>query len=206
MPPKRRGTESDRLREDRFLFYQALTLYRKHLYLLSPQHDGEVKLAPSAFIDELQRIAEINTATDDDKTLFSTENFLKHYGVLAWAGSEVKPVEESAVPSLMLPTLHLVEHNVRVEKSRTVTGELPQYEGDLLPDLLSPASRHALEQRRNRTYSVSQLETYGECPFRYFSNRVLALNITEDEETGLTSLEKGNLAHNILFEFLRSPS
>ena len=201
LPPQRRRTESDQLREDRFLFYQALTLYRKHLYLLSPQHDGEVKLAPSAFIDELQRIAEINTSTDDDKTLFSTENFLKHYGVLAWAGSEVKPVEESAVPSLMLPTLHLVEHNVRVEKSRTVTGELPQYEGDLLPDLLSPASRHALEQRRNRTYSVSQLETYGECPFRYFSNRVLALNITEEEETGLTSLEKGNLAHNILFEF-----
>ena len=200
LPPKQRGTESDRLREDRFLFYQALTLYRKQLYLLSPQHEGDIELAPSAFIDELQRIAEINTSTDDDKTLFSTENFLKDYGAFAWGGSEVKPVEESAVPSPMLPTLHLVEHNVRVEKSRTVTGELPQYEGNLLANLLSPASRRALEQRRDRTYSVSQLETYGECPFRYFSNRILSLNLTEEEETGLTSLEKGNLAHKILFE------
>ncbi len=201
LPPKRRGTESDRLREDRFLFYQALTLYRKQLYLLRPQYDGEIKLVPSAFIDELHRIAEVNTSTDDDKTLFSTENFLKNYGAHVWAGSEAEEVEKPTIPSRMLPARHLVEHNVRVEKSRTVTGELPQYEGDLLPDLLAPASRHALEQRRNRTYSVSQLETYGECPFRYFSNRVLALNITEEEETGLTSLEKGNLAHNILFEF-----
>ena len=201
LPPKRRGTESDRLREDRFLFYQALTLYRKQLYLLSPRHDGEVELAPSAFIDELQRIAEINASTDDDKTLFSTENFLKNYGAFVWVGSKTEDIEEPTIPSTISPTLHLVEHNVRVEKSRTVTGELPQYEGDLLPDLLAPASRHALEQRRNRTYSVSQLETYGECPFRYFSNRVLALNITEEKETSLTSLEKGNLAHNILFEF-----
>ena len=125
LPFQRRGTESDRLREDRFLFYQALTLYRKQLYLLSPQHEGDIKLAPSAFIDELQRIAEVNISTDDDETLFSTENFLKNYGAFVWGGLEAKPVEGSAVPSSMLPTLHLVEHNVRVEKSRTVTGELP---------------------------------------------------------------------------------
>ena len=90
---------------------------------------------------------------------------------------------------------------VPVEKNDTVTHKLPQYEGQLSLNLLSPASRRALEQRRERTYSVSQLETYGECPFRYFSDRVLNLNPTEEEETGLTSMEKGSLAHKILFEF-----
>ena len=63
LPSKQRGTESDRLREDRLLFYQALTLYRKQMHLLSPQHDGDIELGASAFIDELQRIAEINTPT-----------------------------------------------------------------------------------------------------------------------------------------------
>ena len=90
---------------------------------------------------------------------------------------------------------------VPVEKNDTVKHKLPQYEGQLSSNLLSPASRRALEQRRERTYSVSQLETYGECPFRYFSDRVLNLNPTEEEETGLTSMEKGSLAHKILFEF-----
>ena len=201
LPPKRRRTESDQLREDRFLFYQALTLYRKQLYLLSPQHDGDVELVPSAFIDELQRVADINTSTDDDKTLFSTENFLKNYGAYVWEHSEAERLEEPAVPSTMLPTLPLIVHNIRVEKSRTVTHDDPGYEGGLRPNLLSPANRRALEQRRERTYSVSQLETYGECPFRYFSDRVLDLNPTEEEEAGLTSMEKGSLAHRILFEF-----
>ena len=204
LPPKRRRMESDQLCEDRFLFYQTLTLYRKQLYLLSPQHDGDVELVPSAFIDELQRVADINTSTDDDKTLFSTENFLKNYGAYVWKHSEAERLEEPAVPSTILPTLDLIADNVRVEKSRTLTPEstqkLLQYEGHLLANLLSPASRRVLERRRERTYSVSQLETYGECPFRYFSSRVLNLNLTEEEETGLTSMEKGNLAHEILFE------
>ncbi len=209
LPSSQRETESDRLHEDRFLFYHVLTFYRKQLYLLSPRHDGDVELVPSAFIDELQRIAQINTATATDKTLFSTEDFLKNYGTHAWEQSEMERIEEPAVPPTMLPTLPLIVHNVRVEKSRTVpvekndtiTHKLPQYEGQLSSNLLSPASRRALEQRRERTYSVSQLETYGECPFRYFSNRVLNLNITEEEETGLTSMKKGSLVHKILFEF-----
>lgn len=201
LPPSQRDTESDRLREDRFLFYQALTLYRRQLYLLSPQHDGDVELVRSAFIDELERIADIKTSTDDDRTLFSTENFLKNYGKFVWECLKAGVVEEPSIPSTMLPTLPLIKHNVRVEKSRTDTHDNREYEGYLHPNSLSQPSRRALEQRRDRTYSVSQLETYGECPFRYFSNRVLSLNPIEEEETGLTSLEKGSLAHRILFEF-----
>ena len=200
-PSQWRGTESEQLYEDRFLFYQVLTLYQKQLYLLSPQHDGDVELVPSAFIDELQRIAEINTLTDDDRTLFSTENFLKNYGAHVWEHSEAERLEEPAVSSTISPTLPLIVHNVRVEKSRTVTHNDLGYEGGLRSNSLSPASRRALELRRERTYSVSQLETYGECPFRYFSDRVLNLNPTEEEETGLTNMEKGSLAHKILFEF-----
>ena len=201
LPPKQRGTESDRLREDRFLFYQALTLYRKQLYLLSPQYDGEIELVPSAFIDELQRIAEINIATDDDATLFSTENFLKNYGAYVWEQPETQWVKETAVPSTISPRLDLIAHNICVEKSRTGTRELPQYEGHLLSNLLSTEGQRALEWRRGWTYSVTHLETYGECPFRYFSDNVLRLKRIEEEETGLTSLERGSLIHRILFEF-----
>lgn len=204
LPSKRRGTESDRLREDRSLFYQALTLYRKELYLLSPQHDGDIELTPSAFIDELQRVAEINPPVEDDGTVFSTEHFFKNYGSYVSQHSEADRVRGPTVPSTISPTLRLIAHNVCVEKSRTATNELPQYAGSLLPHLLSEPSRHALERRRDWTYSVTQLETYGKCPFQYFSNNVLRLKRIEEEEPGLTSMERGSLAHKILFEFYDS--
>ena len=201
LPSSQRVTESDQLYEDRFLFYQALILYRRQLYLLSPQHDGDVELVPSAFIDELERVADIKTAKDDDKTLFSTENFLKNYGTYVWEHSETEGLKEPTIPPTMLPTLPLIVHNIRVEKSRTVTHDDLEYEGWLSLNSLSQSSRQALEKRRERIYSVNQLETYGECPFRYFSDRVLNLNPTEEEETGLTNMERGSLAHRILFEF-----
>ena len=204
LPPERRDTESDQLRENRLLFYQALTLYRKQLYLLSPQHDSDIELVPSAFIDELQRVAEINTAADDDRTLYSTENFFKSYGAYVWEHSEVEGMEGLTVPSTISPTLDLIAHNVCVEKSRTSTHDDGEYEGHLRPDSLSQPSRRALEQRCEKPFSVTQLETYGECPFRYLSGEVLELKPIEDEETGLTSIEKGSLTHKILFEFYDS--
>ncbi len=201
LPSSQRGTESDQLCEDRFLFYQALTLYREQLYLLSPQHDGDVELVPSAFIDELEHVADIKTAKDNDETLFSTENFLKNYGAYVWEHSETDGLKEPTIPPTMLPTLPLIVHNIRVEKSRTVTHDDLEYEGWLSLNSLSQSSRQALEKRREWIYSVNQLETYGECPFRYFSDRILNLNPTEEEETGLTNMERGSLAHRILFEF-----
>ncbi|MCZ6677892.1 MAG: exodeoxyribonuclease V subunit gamma [Candidatus Poribacteria bacterium] len=197
---KRRRTESDRLREDRFLFYQALKCFRRHLYLIVPAHDGEIELVQSTFVDELRRVAEIEELEDDNTTLFSTERFLKHYGKFVWEQSEDR--EAPSLPSAIAPALRLIAHNVRVEKSRTVTHELPHYEGWLTHDLLSPSSRRALEERRQTVHSVSWLESYGQCPFQYFSHRLLSLNrIEEEEEEGLTEREKGNRLHKILFEF-----
>ena len=201
LPSEQRGTESKQLAEDRFLFYQALTLYREQLYLLSPQHDGDVELVPSAFVDELQRVADINTCMGDDKTVFSTENFLKNYGAYVWERSETGHVEESSVPATILPMLSLIARNVGVERDRTTMQTPSRYKGQLCPESLSSASHRALEQRRDRTYSVTQLETYGECPFRYFSGQVLNLNQPEEEGTELAGKEKGSLAHDILFEF-----
>ena len=222
--PKRSRTESDRLREDRFLFYQALKLFRKHLYLIAPQRDGDVELIPSAFIDELRRVTEIAMADDNieppkSEVLFSRERFLKHYGKFVWEGENREGAEQVvhageqtpfislpsggiSAPVALFPTLELISHNVCVEKSRTATHNLPQYEGGLTPDLLSPTSRRALDERRRGVYSISQLESYGRCPFQYFSNRILRLNlIEEDEEEGLPNRERGNVLHAILFEF-----
>ena len=48
LPPNQRRTASDLLREHRFLFYQALNLFREHLYLVVPDRDGEVNLIQSS--------------------------------------------------------------------------------------------------------------------------------------------------------------
>ncbi len=77
---------------------------------------------------------------------------------------------------------------------------LPPYGGQLSGHLSGEANE-TLAAFRDRVYSVTQLESYGKCPFQFFADKVLRLNVAEELEEGLTPMERGGLLHEILFEF-----
>ena len=54
---------------------------------------------------------------------------------------------------------------------------------------------------KDRQFSITQLETYALCPFRYFAERVLKLDIFEEPTEEIEALELGSLIHAILFRF-----
>ena len=91
---------------------------------------------------------------------------------------------------------------LRSRKSREETHEKLDYEGRLT-DTLSPGSRRSLGAANGeRIYSVTELEIYAGCPFRYFINNVLRFRVEEEEtEDELSGLERGSLLHDVLFEF-----
>ncbi|MBI3951407.1 MAG: PD-(D/E)XK nuclease family protein [Acidobacteria bacterium] len=55
----------------------------------------------------------------------------------------------------------------------------------------------------NRIYSASELNTYGRCPFQFFSRHVLRLEEREEASLDLIAAERGWLMHTILHNFLR---
>ena len=55
--------------------------------------------------------------------------------------------------------------------------------------------------REARTYAVSAVERYLECPFKYFAAHVLRLPEERDEETGLTPQERGQFVHEVFHQF-----
>jgi len=55
--------------------------------------------------------------------------------------------------------------------------------------------------RAERTYAISYLERYLECPFKYFASQVLKLPEERDEESGLTPLERGHFIHDVFQTF-----
>ena len=96
----------------------------------------------------------------------------------------------------------LIKHAVEVEKSREQTDNHSPYEGFLVKDELTPEGWSDLKKLRNKPYSVTELETYAKCPFQYFVSKVLMSKVKKDEdEDEPSSLEKGSLIHDVLFEF-----
>ena len=254
---KRAKSEQVRLLEDRFLFYQTVTIpsfavlftsrsvhntalpsFRrntaprfarntdltsetkatetkasetnpeKYLYLTYPGFGNEgIELVRSPFVDEILRIAKVEetTAVEFDKVVYNEEKLLKIYGEHLWHG--YKP-DGFSLSSELSDKLKTVEHNIKVKKSRTEREtsfatpilQLPEYNG-IIFDSLKSSSQKQISQLKDRTYSISQLETYGKCPFRYFAHRILRLNQLEEVEEGLSYLERGNLLHEIMYEF-----
>ncbi|MDQ3070693.1 MAG: PD-(D/E)XK nuclease family protein, partial [Acidobacteriota bacterium] len=54
------------------------------------------------------------------------------------------------------------------------------------------------------SYSVSALETYLRCPFRYFASKVLKLPEERDDEPGMTPQERGHFLHEVVHAFYKS--
>ncbi len=203
---QRRPTEERHLREQRYFFFQGITNYSKELYLFYPEMDGETELVRSVFIDALIKIATVHSWTEDDfrelaEPVYSPTDLFERFGKLVALEiiEEGNKIKAGASP-LLQPVLHHIERGIEIEQSRMKEHSLPDYEGEI-GKALSEKEKTQLEKWRSRTYSISQLEMFGKCPFQFFANRVLKLELVKEVEEELTPLEKGNLLHEILFEF-----
>ena len=191
--------EKEQLCDNRFLFYRVLKSFRKRLYLLVPQREREAELIPSPFLGQLKAIADVETIKVANPERGSIPGFLSTYGNHVWMTPTTTNGEFPPEIANMRP---LIDHVVAIEKSREETHEHLAYEGVLTAEMLSAESQRQLKNRQEKVYSVTELETYAKCPFQYFVNNVLKFGVEADEtEDELSSLEKGSLLHEVLFEF-----
>ncbi len=58
-----------------------------------------------------------------------------------------------------------------------------------------------MEKYSAKQFSISQLETFAKCPFKYFSERILKLTPIEEPSEEIEPIELGNILHSILYEF-----
>lgn len=192
-------TEEEQLHDNRFMFYGVLKSFRERLYLLTPKREREAELIASPFLGQLKAIATVEKMEVPNPSRGSVTGFLSKYGDHVWTTPTPSNKE---FPPEIVEMRPLINHVVKVEKSREETHDHLAHEGILTDGTLSTTSQKRLENRRQRIYSVTELETYAKCPFQYFIDNVLRFSIKEDEiEDELSGLEKGSLLHDVLFEF-----
>jgi RecB family exonuclease len=69
------------------------------------------------------------------------------------------------------------------------------------PDASSPQFHGRTAARPTRAWSVSAVELYGQCPFKFFARHVLRLGEERVDEEGLTPLERGRFLHETFEAF-----
>ena len=195
--------ERSHLSEHRYLFYQALTNFSRHVYLTSPARDGENEIVPSPFIDALCDIAEIDDCRTElpaylSACLYSQDEMQRYLG--SRAGRKLPLRDDHPVFRELQGAYEQMSRAINVEQSRIHRRHSPEFNGTI-GQHLTTTGRDALERFRGRVYSVTQLESYGKCPFQFFAGKVLRLNVAKKFDEGLSPVERGSLLHDILFEF-----
>jgi ATP-dependent helicase/nuclease subunit B len=94
-----------------------------------------------------------------------------------------------------------IKHAIEVDKLRSENpfGE-SEYTG-FVSKKLSGAIKGSLEKLNEKEYSISQLEIYAACPYKYFAERMLNLEPLEEPSEEIEALEMGSLLHSILYKF-----
>lgn len=191
--------EMNHITEERYLFYQSLSAWNKELYLTWPQRDDRKEFVPSDFLREFLNTFEISENEEKrfENKIYTKEQILRYTGKYGMEKME----KLKGFPEI---NKEKIKYAMEIDKKRT---EMPFAESaytGFISDELSEKGKRTLEEMRNRQYSISQLEIYAVCPYRYFAERILKLNVFEEPTEEIEALEMGSMLHSILFTFYTS--
>ncbi|MBN1639231.1 MAG: PD-(D/E)XK nuclease family protein, partial [Ignavibacteriales bacterium] len=201
-----RKLEEQHQTEERFHFYQALCSWNKKLYLSAPQKEDKKELVESVFLKYLENLFDIDKIKSEK---FKDKIFSKDE-LLIYAGSKIKYNNFNNaefvqnyfdVASLKNKILH---NDVRIKcpfNNSPYNGYILSENQMYLNEEQLKVINDLLEKHRASQFSVSQLEKYAQCPFKYFCDRVLKFKTVEEPSLEIEPVDIGNVLHSILFEF-----
>lgn len=189
--------ERQKLLEDRYLFYQCLNAFENELYLSYPKQDEKKERIISDFLIELNKIFEIKEfdKSELDNFVFSQSELFEKISLndLIEIDFERKNIVEK-----ILATKETIERiQKRIENKLDENGK--EYCGIITDEFLL---QKLYEKYSNRPFSITELETYAQCPFKYFINYIIQPEIEVEIEEDIQRNEFGIIIHQILFRFL----
>lgn len=214
-------TEKRFLQGERLQFYNFLNgndkyfdTPEKNIFITYPKYNGTEELVRSPFIDELLKISTLgdNKCVIDltDISIANEKNGQFSHGWINSAAclrdihtdyskyykSGYKDIE--AIAEQDKTGISFIKHFHSCSDSK-----LPNYTGNINLFEIDEINRSNLNNIKDKAFSVSELEEYARCGFRYFANYLMRLRKPEEPEEFLSSLETGNLIHSILNRFIR---
>jgi ATP-dependent helicase/nuclease subunit B len=183
--------------EEQNLFYLTLSCWKKSLFLTHPITNGNSELVTSNFLTSLKNLFDVQEKNEKDyrNLIYSTNEYLIKVGQETVGGNE------SEIPSDINPSYNYenLKSKITIQKNNRQRLDFAnEYQGQIKPD---KSLQLVLENLKEKSYSITQLETYAHCPFKYFAERLLFLKPQAEPKEEIEALELGSLLHEILYEF-----
>ncbi len=176
----------------RHLFYQAISSFRRQLFLIHAVRSEDVRLIKSSFIDAVLRTAvcsRIDDTKDDvPRGIYNIQQAIE-------SASSIPGITEAGTRHVLPPNLVRCS---RAELSRYRDDRESEFHGRIAAE---KSVKHLSEKFNGRIFSAAQLESLARCGFQYFARRILQIAEPPDIEASLSAIERGAVLHRILFGF-----
>jgi ATP-dependent helicase/nuclease subunit B len=198
--------EENHQTEERYHFYQALCSWKKGLYLSYPLSEERKELMQSNFLTEIKNLfggsipesrIEVKTEADYKGTIYSKEEYLKLAGEV-----DIKLLNEKFGTPDIINAADIDKAKIISYQRSDKINEASPFAGDIY-SALNTSDKEWLNELKFRQYSVSQLEVYAKCPYKFFAERILKLEEIDEPTEEVEALEMGSLLHNIFYEFYK---
>jgi len=188
--------ERQKLLEDRYLFYQCLNVFENELYLSYPRQDEKKEKIPSDFLIDLEKICEIQELNIEELNnfVFSKSELFEKFSVEQLIDLNKENRELLSRLERVKETIERINHRIKND----IEGEGKEYCGIITDEELL----QLLYSKFNKEFSITELETYAQCPFKYFLNYIIQPQIEEEIEEDIQRNEFGLIVHQILYQFL----
>ncbi|PID56237.1 MAG: hypothetical protein CR986_10430 [Ignavibacteriae bacterium] len=181
--------------EERYLFYQALSVWQKQLYLVLPQKNGSADLVESTFVKDLNKLFLFTEIEYKKNNIILCKEEL----LIAAGNQNINGVNEGAVKQ------YLSKLSTAKEVSKIRINE-PFSENVYNGFLSGEDIKVYLEEYVEQQISISQLESFAKCPFEYFTKRILKIESLGEPNEEAAPIELGNVLHSILHDFYQKIS
>ncbi|MEJ5245276.1 MAG: PD-(D/E)XK nuclease family protein [Bacteroidota bacterium] len=219
-------SELRHLESERILFYKTLTnnaeLFDKgqfKLFITYPEFFDREEQIMSTFISALfnvtslaksnkfYKLSTIRKAIATNSIAPQISQQLKEIPFINYISDRGELIRKFAAGELSQPEIislidaeALRKENERIEKYlSSLDDETSIFGSNLPPDLLNFLSEYS-----NKTYSVSEFETFQKCRYNYFLRYILGIRERTDETEEISNIEVGNLLHRIVYKFMTS--
>jgi ATP-dependent helicase/nuclease subunit B len=187
--------------EQRYHFYQSLCSWNKALYLTYPQRSDKGIFEESNFLKEFTNLFGLKEKSERD---YSNEIYSKEELLILIGKEGVEKFQEKYENLSKKTDLEKINESIEIDKTRLNNpfGDSP-YTG-YIAENISKEAKEKLESFKEKHYSISQLETYAKCPYKYFIERILELEPIEEPVEEIEAFEVGSLVHSIFFTFYKT--
>jgi len=194
--------EPSNLQLERYLFTTAVGAPTMGLVLSYPRSEDDRMLLRSLFVNEIERLMPgvQKRSYPEPQAIFSPKT-LQHAIGAGLGGRDAERAEAAlAIASQLTPqAIPLgVFRSLGIEEKRRRADKWTEFEGALA----DPAVRSIVANRyAESSFTVSRLERYAQCPFRFFAEHVAKLVELDKPEEEIDAIERGGLLHAILGRF-----